>query len=60
MVTQEYNSSSIQIIYLTSSDTKPTDCDNGSVAVEVNTGRVFRFDKENTIWYDCGFMVVMF
>lgn len=60
MVTQEYNSSSIQILYLSSSDSKPTNCDNGSVVVEVDTGKTFRFDAEHITWYENGYMVVMF
>ena len=45
MVTQEYNESSIQIFYLSSSDTKPTEnVTNGSVAIEVDTGKQFVFD----------------
>lgn len=61
MVTQEYNRSSIQIIFLTSSDTKPTeDVDNGSVIIEVDTGKEYRFDKENIRWYDFGYVKVVF
>lgn len=54
MITQEYNHSSIQIIYLTSGEAKPTDADNGSIAIEVDTGKYYRFDKENSVWHDFG------
>lgn len=61
MLTQEYNHSSIQIIFLTSSDTKPTeDVNNGSVIIEVDTGKEYRFDKENFRWYDFGYVKVVF
>lgn len=34
-----------------SSDTKPTtNVPNGSTFIEMNTGNVFMFDKENTQW----------
>ena len=60
MVTQRYNNSSVQIMYLMSSDPKPTDgVDNGSVIIEVDTGKEFRFDKENLVWYDFGYTRVM-
>lgn len=61
MITQEYNRSSIQILFLTSSDTKPTDdISNGSVIIEVDTGKEFRFDEENLTWYDFGYVKVVF
>ncbi len=61
MVTQEYNCSSIQIFFLTSSDTKPTeDVSNGSVVIEVDTGKQFRFDIENVTWHDFGYVKVVF
>ena len=59
MITQEYNPSSIQIIYLTSGETKPTDADNGSIVIETDTGKYFRFDKENSVWYDFGYIGVI-
>lgn len=61
MVTQEYNCGSIQVLFLTSSDTKPTDdISNGSVIIEVDTGKKFRFDEENLTWYDFGYVKVVF
>ena len=59
MVTQSYNDSSIQILYLTSAEIKPTDVENGSVVIEVDTGKKYRFDAENLIWYDFGYMKVI-
>lgn len=59
MVTQDYNDSSIQILHLTSTETKPTDVDNGSIIIEVDTGKQFRFDAENLIWYDFGYVEVI-
>ena len=59
MVTQRYNENSIQVIYLKSSETKPTNTDNGSVVVEVDTGKCFRFDEENSRYYECNYMDVM-
>lgn len=31
-------------------DDKPLDVENGSSFKEIDTGRVFRYDKENTLW----------
>lgn len=33
-----------------SGDTKPTDVDNGSVMLEMDTGKVYFFDEENSQW----------
>lgn len=33
-------------------DAKPTDVENGATYREINTGRVYRFDAENKIWYE--------
>lgn len=61
MVTQEYNCSSIQVFFLTSSDIKPTeDVSNGSVIIEVDTGKQYRFDIENVMWHDFGYAKVVF
>ena len=59
MITQEYNHNSIQIIYLTSEETKPTDANNGSIAIETDTGKYFRFDEENLVWHDFGYIGVI-
>ena len=31
-------------------DQKPTNCPNGSTFLEMDTGKVYVFDKENTQW----------
>lgn len=33
-------------------DDKPLDVENGSTFKEIDTGRVFRYDKENNIWIE--------
>lgn len=33
-------------------DVKPLDVENGSTFKEIDTGRVFRYDKENNIWIE--------
>ena len=33
-------------------DDKPLDVENGSIFKEIDTGRVFRYDKENNIWIE--------
>ena len=30
-------------------DTKPTDVENGASYIEIDTGRVYRYDKENKL-----------
>lgn len=55
MVTQECNKMSVSYFRLLSTDEKPTDCPNGSVAVEVDTGKEYRFDAENKRWYVSGY-----
>lgn len=55
MITQEKNEMSVSHFRLMSTDTKPTDCPNGSVAVEIDTGKKYKFDAEEKQWYDSGF-----
>lgn len=33
-----------------STDAKPMDWENGSILLEMDTGNVFIFDKDNTTW----------
>lgn len=33
-----------------STDTKPTDWDNGSTLLEMDTGKVYAYDKQNALW----------
>lgn len=39
---------------LLSTDTKPASCLNGSMAMEVDTGKVFIYDAENGTWTEIG------
>lgn len=55
MVTQEYNETSVSSFRLLSTDDKPTDCPNGSIVIEIDTGKKYRFDAEEKQWYDAGF-----
>lgn len=59
MVTQLYNENTMQVVYITSDETKPTDCSNGSKLVEVDTGKEYRFDEENKLWIDFSNVKVM-
>lgn len=52
MLTQQLNENSIQILYCKSTDTKPTDCDNGSIIMEIDTSKYYKFSKSNTTWYE--------
>ena len=33
-----------------STDTKPIDADNGCIFIEMDTGKIYFYDKENTQW----------
>ena len=33
-------------------DTKPLDQKNGASFIEMDTGKIYRFDEENKIWYE--------
>ena len=33
-------------------DTKPTHVENGAIYKEIDTGRVYRYDKENNRWIE--------
>ena len=35
-----------------STDTKPTDVQNGASYLEIDTGKVYMFDAENIAWYE--------
>lgn len=59
MVTQDNNDNSVQVIYLTSNDTKPSNVSNGSVVVETDTALQFRYDGENDEWYPSGYAEVI-
>ena len=38
--------------YGLSTDTKPTEVPNGSVFLEMNTGKVFVYDAQNATWIE--------
>lgn len=33
-------------------DTKPIHVENGAVFKEIDTGRIYRYDKENNLWIE--------
>lgn len=37
-----------------SGDTMPIDAENGATYREIDTGKIYRFDAENKIWYEGG------
>lgn len=49
MVTQGYDKHT-QTFYLRSDDPKPSGVENGTRIIEVDTGRDYRFDAENSTW----------
>lgn len=55
MLTQMHSLTGIAVIYLNEDDTKPTDCPNGSIAIEMNsTGNAcntYCFDADSKVWY---------
>ena len=50
MISQWFHKSSNQKFYGLSTDTKPTDCSNGSVFIELNTTKSYIFDETTTDW----------
>lgn len=52
MLTQRYNGNSIAVFFALAEDSKPTDCPNGSKLYEIDTGKIYRFDKSNEIWVE--------
>ena len=52
MLTQKYSESLIGHFHGLSTDTKPTDCSNGSLFKEMDTQKVYSFDEEHKIWYE--------
>lgn len=41
-------------IYCLSTDTKPDDMPNGSICVEMDTGKLYLYDEEGTQWVEFG------
>lgn len=52
MLTQKFRWSIPAEFNLLSTDTKPTDCPNGSRINEIDTGKVYLFDEENKVWHE--------
>lgn len=52
MLTQHYKPNIPACFFCTSSDVKPTDCENGSTLHEIDTGKIYRFDAENLVWHE--------
>lgn len=50
MMSQWFHKSSTQKFYGLSTDTKPTDCTNGSVFIELDTTKSYIFDEGSTDW----------
>ena len=42
------------LIFCLKTDTKPTHLPNGSCAIEMDTSKVYFFDKENSDWVEWG------
>lgn len=50
MRTQVYTQSSVNHYSCLSTDSKPSGCPNGSILTEIDTGKTYRYDKENDKW----------
>ncbi len=50
MMSQWFYDSSTQKFYGLSTDTKPTNCTNGSIFIELDTTKSYIFDASTTIW----------
>lgn len=50
MLTQQFKPNIPAKFYGLTTDTKPTDCANGSKFFEIDTGKAYRFDEENSQW----------
>lgn len=51
MITQWFYESSVQRFHGLSTDTKPTDCTNGSVFVELDTAKIYLFNEAALTWH---------
>lgn len=54
MMSQWFYDSSTQKFYGLSTDTKPTNCTNGSIFIELDTTKSYIFDASTTIWTEIG------
>lgn len=54
--TQRFRADGTQMVelYGLSTDTKPTDVENASSFVEMDTGIIYLFDAENGVWREFG------
>ena len=52
MYTQKINYGMTEEYFGLSTDTKPTQADNGDLLTEIDTGKKFRFDEQNGTWYE--------
>lgn len=51
MITQWFYESSVQRFHGLSTDTKPTDCTNGSVFFELDTAKIYLFNEAALTWH---------
>lgn len=51
-ITSAYNET--KEVYCLHGDTKPTTVPNGSICVEIDTGKIFLYDEANQTWYEQG------
>ena len=51
-ITSSYNET--KEIYCLSTDTKPTGVPNGSICVEMDTGKLYLYDEDGTQWIEWG------
>lgn len=51
MTTQWFYNSSVQRFHGLSTDTKPTDCTNGSVFIELDTAKIYLFNEAALTWH---------
>lgn len=55
-IIKDYDGSSVDVrrkeIMCLSGDDKPTDVANGSVCLEIDTGKLFVYDEEGENWYN--------
>lgn len=54
IVTKEGFTTTNQTFYGLSTDSKPTSGGNGSCFIEIDTGKAFFFDAENSLWLEVG------
>lgn len=50
----QYGNGSNAVYAGLSTDNKPTTTENGAVFIEMNTGKVYFFDADNTTWREWG------